>query len=253
MERYFPPFVAVDARRRARSVMTAYNSVDGSPATQNRRLLTDILKRDWGFTGFVISDASAHQRRHRAAHDRSRTRPSAAPARVRRRPRRRLSVVVRAAAAVPRRVPARADPDRRDRRRGVARAAREVRARPVRASVRRRRRAAAGNGQRRPSRARARGRARSRSCCSRTSADVLPLAKATRSVAVIGVDADEARLGGYSGPGISKVSILDGLGARPRTRPRFATRRGPAASSATSTSCRPRSSRRRLAAGPFRA
>ena len=38
--------------------MTAYNSVDGMPAHQNRRLLNDMLKRDWGFKGFVISDAS---------------------------------------------------------------------------------------------------------------------------------------------------------------------------------------------------
>jgi beta-glucosidase len=39
--------------------MTAYNSVDGSPATQNRWLLTDKLKEEWGFSGFVISDAAA--------------------------------------------------------------------------------------------------------------------------------------------------------------------------------------------------
>ena len=58
IERYCPPFrAALDAG--ARSIMTAYNSVDGLPATQNRRLLTDILKREWGFKGFVISDASA--------------------------------------------------------------------------------------------------------------------------------------------------------------------------------------------------
>ena len=35
----------------ARSVMTAYNSVDGLPATQNRHLLTDVLKGEWGFKG----------------------------------------------------------------------------------------------------------------------------------------------------------------------------------------------------------
>ena len=40
---------------------------------------------------------------------------------------------------------------------------------------------------------------------------VLPLSATIRSVAVIGVDAEEARLGGYSGPGIAKVSILDGM------------------------------------------
>ena len=49
MERYFPPFEAAIRQAHARSIMTAYNSVDGSPATQNRRLLTDILKRGWGF------------------------------------------------------------------------------------------------------------------------------------------------------------------------------------------------------------
>jgi beta-glucosidase len=39
----------------------------------------------------------------------------------------------------------------------------------------------------------------------------LPLSAAARSIAVIGIDADEARLGGYSGPGNRKVSILDGI------------------------------------------
>jgi hexosaminidase len=58
MERYFPPFEAA-LKEGARSVMTAYNSVDGSPATQSRWLLTDILKGRWGFGGFVISDAAA--------------------------------------------------------------------------------------------------------------------------------------------------------------------------------------------------
>jgi hexosaminidase len=58
MERYFPPFEAA-LRAGARSVMSAYNSVDGSPATQSRWLLTDVLKRRWGFRGFVISDAAA--------------------------------------------------------------------------------------------------------------------------------------------------------------------------------------------------
>ncbi|BAV08791.1 glycoside hydrolase family 3 N-terminal domain-containing protein [Filimonas lacunae] len=58
-EIYFPPFRACFERGGSRSVMTAYNSVDGSPATANNHLLNTILKHDWNFKGFVISDASA--------------------------------------------------------------------------------------------------------------------------------------------------------------------------------------------------
>lgn len=58
-ERYFPPFASAIHDAGARSVMSAYNSLDGSPASQNRALLTDVLRRDWGFGGVVISDASA--------------------------------------------------------------------------------------------------------------------------------------------------------------------------------------------------
>jgi beta-glucosidase len=58
-ERYFPPFQSAIRDAGARSVMSAYNSVDGSPASQNRALLTDVLRRDWRFDGVVISDASA--------------------------------------------------------------------------------------------------------------------------------------------------------------------------------------------------
>src|SRR5690606_8918865 len=41
----------------------------------------------------------------------------------------------------------------------------------------------------------------------------LPLRRGTGSIAVIGSDATESRLGGYSGPGIRPVSIIDGLRA----------------------------------------
>ncbi len=53
--RYFPPYrAAVEAG--AGSVMTSFNLVDGIPATGNRWLLTDVLRRQWGFTGFVVTD-----------------------------------------------------------------------------------------------------------------------------------------------------------------------------------------------------
>ncbi|MBI3790616.1 MAG: glycoside hydrolase family 3 C-terminal domain-containing protein [Gemmatimonadetes bacterium] len=52
-----PPFRAAITAG-ARSVMAAYNAVDGVPAAQNRALLTDRLRRAWGFGGVVISDAA---------------------------------------------------------------------------------------------------------------------------------------------------------------------------------------------------
>ncbi|GAB3647954.1 glycoside hydrolase family 3 N-terminal domain-containing protein [Echinicola sediminis] len=52
---YLPPFkAAVEAG--ALSVMTAYNSIDGVPCTSNGHLLNDVLRDDWGFEGFVVSD-----------------------------------------------------------------------------------------------------------------------------------------------------------------------------------------------------
>lgn len=58
-ERYYPPFRSAVQNAGARSMMSAYNSVDGSPASQNRALLTDVLRNEWKFDGFVISDAAA--------------------------------------------------------------------------------------------------------------------------------------------------------------------------------------------------
>lgn len=58
-EIYFPAFKEVFKEAGARSVMTAYNSVDGTPCTSNSWLLRDKLKDEWGFDGFVISDAGA--------------------------------------------------------------------------------------------------------------------------------------------------------------------------------------------------
>ncbi|MCG9793142.1 glycoside hydrolase family 3 protein [Flavobacterium algicola] len=58
-EVYFPAFKAVFQKAGARSVMTSYNSLDGTPCTSNEWLLTKKLKEEWGFKGFVISDAGA--------------------------------------------------------------------------------------------------------------------------------------------------------------------------------------------------
>ncbi len=57
-EVYLEPFRACIQEGGARSVMAAYNSVDGIPCSCNGRLLNDILKKEWGFRGYVVSDYS---------------------------------------------------------------------------------------------------------------------------------------------------------------------------------------------------
>lgn len=52
---YLPPYkAAVDAG--VGSVMSSFNEIDGVPASGNKWLLTDLLRRQWGFKGFVVSD-----------------------------------------------------------------------------------------------------------------------------------------------------------------------------------------------------
>ena len=64
-ETFLPPFKACfDAG--AKSVMAAYNGWNGVPCTANRRLLTDILRREWGFDGFTVSDYSGVEGLHTA-------------------------------------------------------------------------------------------------------------------------------------------------------------------------------------------
>lgn len=55
---YFPPYkAAIDAG--VGSVMASFNEVDGIPATANKWLMTDVLRRQWGFKGFVVTDYTA--------------------------------------------------------------------------------------------------------------------------------------------------------------------------------------------------
>jgi beta-glucosidase len=208
-ERFFPPFESLVTEGHARSVMTAYNSVDGSPATQNRRLLTDRLKTDWGFKGFVISDAAATG----GATVLHMTEPNT-PVAAKDAFEAGLDVVFQSSYpqhrpywdAVQRGLVSPAVID--------AAVARVLRAKfelglfenpyvdPGRA--------ASLNGH--PDhRALAREAGRASIVLLKNDRGILPLAASTTSVAVIGVDADEARLGGYSGPGIDKVSILEGI------------------------------------------
>ena len=208
-ERHLPPFEAAVRDSRARSVMTAYNSVDGLPATQNPWLLKGLLKKAWGFTGFVISDASATG----GATVLHMTEPNT-PVAAQHAWEAGLDVVFQSSYgqqrpyldAVERGLIAPAIID--------AAVARVLRAkfelglfeRPYVDE------AEAGRWNHHADHvALAREAARASLVLLKNDRGTLPLSKRLRSVAVIGPDAIEARLGGYSGPGTGKVSVLDGI------------------------------------------
>ena len=208
-EVHYPPFRDAIQRAGARSVMSAYNSVDGSPATQNRRLLTEILKRAWRFEGFVISDAAATGGATVLHYTEPNT-PVAAQHAVEAG----LDVIFQSSWPQHR-------PYLDAFRRGL------IADSLIEASVGRVLRAkfelglferpyvdpdsaAYWNGHA-SHRALAREAARKSIVLLRNDGRALPLRRSIASLAVIGPDAIEARLGGYSGPGIRPLSILEGL------------------------------------------
>lgn len=224
---HFPPFrAALDAG--SRSVMTSYNSVNGVPATQNRWLLTEILKRRWSFPGFVISDMAATS----GATVLHMTEPSTEVA-AQHAFEAGLDVVFQSSwpehrpylEAFRRGLIARASMDS-----AVVRVLRAKlgiglfdgpRANPDSAAY--------WNGH--PDHlALAREAAAASIVLLKNDREVLPLNSAEGSVALIGVDAVEARLGGYSSAGVKPVSILEGLRARLGERVSYAP--GPGRTSA---------------------
>jgi beta-glucosidase len=218
-ELHFPPFrAALDAG--ATSVMTAYNSVDGMPASQSRALLNETLRRDWGFRGFVISDQSAVG----GAVVLHRTEASTATA-TKRAIEAGLDVVFQA--SYPEHRPYLAafrsgtiSPAAIDS--AVARVLREklrlgLFERPYVAPE-----SAAAVAASPAARRLARDAARASLVLLRNERNTLPLDGGVRSVALIGPDAAEARLGGYTIEGARGQSILDGLRARLGDRVRYA-------------------------------
>lgn len=211
-ERFFPPFEVALREAGARSLMTAYNSVDGSPATQNRRLMNGIVKGEWGFKGFIISDASATG----GATVLHMTEPNT-PTATKDAFEAGLDVVFQSSygqqrsylqafqqgliaddvinAAVSRVLRAKFDLGLFERPYvDVNEAGRQ-------------------NGHA-DHRALAREAAQASMVLLKNEGAALPLAGSVRSIAIIGTDATEARLGGYSGAGIAPVSILDGIRQR---------------------------------------
>lgn len=58
-EIYFPAFEMAVTQAKPWTVMCSYNRINGTHASQNAWLLTDVLKKEWGFDGFVVSDWGA--------------------------------------------------------------------------------------------------------------------------------------------------------------------------------------------------
>ena len=211
-ETYYPPFEAAIHEGGARSIMSAYNSVDGSPATQNRALLTDRLRKDWGFTGFVISDAAATGGstvlHHTEASTASATKDALEAG---------LDVIFQSSYEQSR--------PYLDAFRQLIMSDSVINgavARVLRAKFEmglfenpfvNPDSAAYWNGHA-DHRALALEAARAAVVLLKNDGHTLPLSRGVNSVAVVGGDAVEARLGGYSGPGIAPVSILDGIRAK---------------------------------------
>ncbi|NLY88642.1 MAG: glycoside hydrolase family 3 protein [Firmicutes bacterium] len=58
-ETYLPAFCAAVREGKVEAVMGAYNRVNGDPACASKSLLVDILRKEWGFAGHVVSDCGA--------------------------------------------------------------------------------------------------------------------------------------------------------------------------------------------------
>ncbi len=224
-ERFFPPFRSLVQDAGARSVMTAYNSVDGLPATQNGRLMNGVLKGEWGFTGFVISDAAATGGatvlHHTEASTATATKRAFAGG---------LDVVFQSEHAQHR-------PYLAAFRNGMvsdsvldAAVSRVLRAKFELGLFERPYvdvdSAAYWNGHN-DHLLLAREVARKAIVLLKNDSAALPLARDGQRIAVIGADAVEARLGGYSGPGIAPQSILDGVRLATGARASVTYARGP--------------------------
>jgi len=208
-EVYFPAFKEAVEKANATSLMISYNSYDGTPCTANDWLLNKILKDKWGFKGFVISDAGAiggANVLHFTSHNYSEATTKAIEGG--------LDVILQSSysqyplffeafkkglikesridKAVRRVLRAKfklglfenpyVDPENAKKQNGNIKH-RELAKKAAQESI----------------------------VLLKNKDDLLPLKKNLKKIAVIGEDAIEGRLGGYSGPGNNVVSILDGI------------------------------------------
>ena len=211
-EIHLPPFKACFERGGTRSVMTSYNSLDGIPVSANDWMLNKKLKEKWKFTGFVISDANAVGGAN-VLHFTSADYPASGALAINGG----LDVIFQTSydhykLFIPPFLDGRIDKKRID-----DAVLRVLKAKfelglfenpyvPEQEIL---------NSQNDKShKALAKEAALKSIVLLKNEKNILPLNKNIRSIAVIGTDAIEARLGGYSGPGNDKVSILEGIKKR---------------------------------------
>src|ERR1019366_1681306 len=208
-EEFFPPFKAAIQQGGARSVMASYNSVNGQPATANEWLLTKVLRDDWKFRGVVIGDQAATggaQVLHFTSPNNLVSTKQAIEAG--------LDVIFQSSVEQYRQFwPAfeRGMIDQHAIDRAVSRVLRlkfelGLFEHPYVDAE-----AAARDGRSPAHRALALESARASITLLKNDGGTLPLKKSVASLAVIGTDAEEARLGGYSGAGNDRVSIVEGI------------------------------------------
>jgi beta-glucosidase len=207
----FVPFEACFKEAGSRSVMAAYSSLNGRPCSANRWLLGDVLRREWGFPGFVVSDYGSVSGILEAHHVVATKEDCAAEALEAGLDMELPDVDVYGQPLVD------AVKHGRVAEKTLDAAVRRVLATKFRAGLFEDRvvdpKRAAALADCPEHRALALRAAREALVLLRNEGDVLPLRRDQGSIAVVGPLADVARLGGYSGDGTKRVTILEGIRA----------------------------------------
>ena len=208
-EIFLPPFKAAIERGGSRSIMTAYNSLDGSPSSANDWLLNKKLKSDWHFKGFVISDASAVGGAN-VLHYTAKDYPDASMKSITNG----LDVIFQTAydhhkLFIPPFLNGRIGQQRIDD--AVARVLTAKFELGLFEQPYVSEQSAKEWTNNSSHKALAKEAALKAIVLLKNEKQILPLSKKITSIAIIGTDATEARLGGYSGPGNGKINILDGI------------------------------------------
>ncbi|UCG53861.1 MAG: glycoside hydrolase family 3 C-terminal domain-containing protein, partial [Candidatus Latescibacterota bacterium] len=208
-EIHLPPFEACILRGGSRSIMTSYNSLDGIPCTENDWLNNHLLKGELAFTGFVISDAGAvggANVLHFTTNDYAESTELALVGG--------LDVIFQTSYDhFPLFI--KAFRDGKIDEKVIDRAVSRVLKAKFELGLFEKPYVDANDAEfhlkKKDALQLAREAARKSIVLLKNENNTLPLEKNIGTIAVIGLDAVEARLGGYSGPGIGKVSILEGI------------------------------------------